>query len=277
MTVLTLLKRPGCLPEGNSHVIAGITSRWQRSLQPGEEPCAELALLSAMEGDATTLWRHAEAARTPDGRATALYAAAAYLAGAPVTLTTASQTGDRVVRTCLALARASGDGSPPAKATARRIVRSLLRTDAWTDTIPLLPQLAPGALRHLSLIAGDQDRRTNGPEAPEATRPNPEQTGDNSARPPPALAAYGGTRSALKPCAAPRTRRDGPELLDVFGLETPMRNRPCGSLHSTMASVVNSWHDHRQWQYINSNHVRHHWTSRNPAPLTALPSEQQSN
>jgi hypothetical protein len=80
--------------------------------------------------------------------------------------------------------------------------------------------------------------------------------------------------------AAPRTHRDGPELLDVFGLETPMRNRPCGSLHSTMASVVNSWRDHRQWQYINSSHVRHHrhhWTSRNPAPLTALPSEQQSN
>ncbi|WP_374196673.1 HNH endonuclease [Streptomyces sp. ISL-96] len=35
-----------------------------------------------------------------------------------------------------------------------------------------------------------------------------------------------------------------------------------------------------QWHYINSDHVRHHrhhWTSRNPAPLTALPSEQQSN
>jgi hypothetical protein len=66
----------------------------------------------------------------------------------------------------------------------------------------------------------------------------------------------------------------------VFGLETPMRNRPCGSLHATMVSVVNSWPDHRQWQYINSNHVphhRHHRTSRNPAPLTALPSEQQSN
>ncbi|MFE2486468.1 hypothetical protein ACFXGR_24815 [Streptomyces mirabilis] len=210
MTVLTLLKRLGCLPERNSHVIAGITSRWQRSLQPGEEPCAELALLSAVDGDTTALWRHAEAARTPDGRATALYAAAAYLAGAPITLTTASRTGDRVVRTCLALARASGDGSPPAKATARRIVRSLLRTDAWTHTIPLLPQLAPGALRHLSLIARDQDRGTDGPEAPEATHPNPEQTGDNSARPPPTLAACGGTRSALKACAAPHTRGDVP-------------------------------------------------------------------
>ena len=34
-----------------------------------------------------------------------------------------------------------------------------------------------------------------------------------------------------------------------------------------------------QWHYINSDHVRHHrlhWTSRNPAPLTALPSAQQS-
>ncbi|MFE8968274.1 HNH endonuclease [Streptomyces albogriseolus] len=35
-----------------------------------------------------------------------------------------------------------------------------------------------------------------------------------------------------------------------------------------------------QWHYINPDHVRHHrhhWISRNPAPLTALPSERQSN
>ncbi|MGQ4415121.1 hypothetical protein ACN6LA_006425 [Streptomyces sp. SAS_269] len=36
---------------------------------------------------------------------------------------------------------------------------------------------------------------------------------------------------------------------------------------------------HHQWHYINSDHVRHrrlHWTRRNPAPLTALPSAQES-
>ncbi|MEU6071385.1 hypothetical protein ABZ864_44855 [Streptomyces sp. NPDC047082] len=164
MTVLTLLKRLGCLPEGNSHIAAGMTNRWQRSLQPGEEFCAELTLLSAVDGDTTALRRHAEAARTPDGRATALYAAAAYLAGTPVTLATDSRAGDRVVRTCLALARTPGDGSPPAEATARRIVRSLLRTDAWTHTISLLPQLAPSALGHLSLIARDLNQRTDGSE-----------------------------------------------------------------------------------------------------------------
>ncbi|MFF5442212.1 hypothetical protein [Streptomyces achromogenes] len=155
MTVLTLLKRLGCLPEGTSDVVTGMTDRWRHSLQPGEKPCAELALLSAMDGDCTALRRHVEAARTPAERAMALYAAAAYLTGAPVTVATDSRAGDRLVRTGLALARTAGDGSPPAEATARRLVRSMLRTDAWTHTIPLLPQLAPGALRHLSLIARD--------------------------------------------------------------------------------------------------------------------------
>ncbi|GAB2940510.1 hypothetical protein [Streptomyces heilongjiangensis] len=164
MTVLTLLKQLGCLPRGNSHVVAGMTDRWRRSLQPGQEPCAVLALLSAMDGDTTALWRHTEAARTPDGRAMALYAAAAYLAGTPVTLATDSRAGDRLVRTCLALARTTGDGSPPAEATARRLVRGLLRTDAWAHTIPLLPQLAPSALRHLSLIARHPGPRAGGPE-----------------------------------------------------------------------------------------------------------------
>ncbi|WP_369258895.1 hypothetical protein [Streptomyces sp. R35] len=165
MTILTLLKRLDCLPEGSRHVVTDITDRWQHSLQPGEGPCAELTLLSAMASDTTALWRHAEAARTPGERAMALYAAAAYLAGAPVTLATDSKAGDRVVRTCLALAQTSSGGSPPAEETARHLVRSLLRTNAWPHTIPLLPQLAPDALRHLSLIARDSDRRVNEPEA----------------------------------------------------------------------------------------------------------------
>ncbi|MEU8976161.1 hypothetical protein AB0D11_44540 [Streptomyces monashensis] len=165
MAVLTLLERLACLPEETSHVVTGITDRWQLSLQPGEGPCPELALLSAIDGDTTALWRRAEAAPTPDGRATALYAAAAYLAGSPVTLATDSRASDRVVRTCLALTWTSEDGNPPAEETARLLVHSLLRTNAWTHTIPLLPQLAPGALRHLSLIARAPDRPVDGPEA----------------------------------------------------------------------------------------------------------------
>ncbi|MFJ3246665.1 hypothetical protein [Streptomyces sp. NPDC086782] len=165
MTVLTLLERLGCIPEENTHVVAGMTDRWQRSLQPGQEPCAELALLSAVDSDTAALWRHAEAARTADGRAAALAAAATYLAGVPMALATDSRAGDRVVRTCLSLARASGDGRPPAEATARHIVRRLAKTDAWTYTIPMLPQLAPGALGHLSVIARDVGRHTDGLEA----------------------------------------------------------------------------------------------------------------
>ncbi|MGW2766123.1 hypothetical protein [Streptomyces sp. NPDC001275] len=165
MAVLTLLERFGCIPEENADMVASMTERWQRSLQPGQEPCAELALLCAVDGDTAALWRRAEAARTADGRAAALATAATYLAGVPMALATDSRADDRVVRTCLSLARASGDGRPPAEATARHIVRRLARTNAWTHTIPLLPQLAPGALGHLSVIARDFGQHTDGLEA----------------------------------------------------------------------------------------------------------------
>ncbi|NEC29304.1 hypothetical protein G3I20_22655 [Streptomyces sp. SID8111] len=49
-------------------------------------------------------------------------------------------------------------------------------------------------------------------------------------------------------------------------------------MHTTSYSVVHS--DEYADNYINPDHVRHHrhhWISRNPAPLTALPSERQSN
>ncbi|MFH8586170.1 hypothetical protein ACH4GP_17445 [Streptomyces celluloflavus] len=162
MVVLTLLERLGCLPREDTHIIATLTDRWRRSLQPGQEPCTELVLLAAVDGDTAALWHHADAARTPDGRSAALRAAAAHLAGAQVALATDSRADDRVIRTCLALTRACGDGSPPAEATARHIAQKLLRSDAWTYTIPLLPQLAPGALRHLSLFARDAGRRGDG-------------------------------------------------------------------------------------------------------------------
>ncbi|MFK8846522.1 hypothetical protein [Streptomyces sp. Ac-502] len=160
MTVLSALRHFGCLPEENNDLVAGLLSRWQRSLQPGEGPCAELALLSAMGGNATAVWRHAEAARTREERATALCAAATHLAGVPVALATDSRAGDQVLRTCLALARTSDSGTPSAQATAHRIARSLLVSDSWICTIPLLPQLAPQALGRLSVIAGYAGWRT---------------------------------------------------------------------------------------------------------------------
>ncbi|MEU9594203.1 hypothetical protein AB0D84_31410 [Streptomyces sp. NPDC048193] len=178
MTVLTLLEQLGYIPEENTHVVAGMTSRWQRSLQPGQEPYAELALLSTMNGDTTTLRHHAKTARTPNGQAAALYTAAAYLAGTPVALATDSQAGDKAVRTCLALARTSNDTNPPDQTAARHIMRRLLKTDAWTRTIPLLPQLAPGALAHLSMIAQDLDPHTNPPETAD-NHPSHENTNNN--------------------------------------------------------------------------------------------------
>ncbi|MBQ0827878.1 hypothetical protein [Streptomyces tagetis] len=158
MAVLTLLERLGCLAEEDAHVVEGPTDRWRRSLRPGHEAGAEVALLAAVDGDIAGLWRHAEAVATPDERWRALHTAAAYLSGAPVALSTDHRAGDRVTRTCLALARASGDDGPPAEATARDIVRSLVNADAWTHVIPLLPRLAPGAPAHLSTIAAHRRR-----------------------------------------------------------------------------------------------------------------------
>ncbi|MFI7097766.1 hypothetical protein ACIBK8_00160 [Streptomyces sp. NPDC050161] len=162
MPVLTLLARLGCLPDEDTYVVASSTDRWRRPLQPGQEPSAELALLAAVDGDTAAVWRHADEARTPDVRSTTLRTAAAHLAGTQVALATDSLADDRVIRTCLALARTSGDGSPPAEATARHIALRLLRSDAWTYTIPLLPPLAPGALGRLGAIAADMSRHTEG-------------------------------------------------------------------------------------------------------------------
>jgi hypothetical protein len=153
MAVVTLLERLGCLSDEDAEVAASATDRWQRSLQPGQAPCAELALLAAVDGDTPDVRRHAEAARTPQDRATALFAAAAYLAGTQVPLSTDSRADDRVIRTCLALTRAHGDATPPSRTAARQLLRILLRSDAWTSTIPLLPALAPGALKRLSQYA----------------------------------------------------------------------------------------------------------------------------
>ncbi|MET8827057.1 ATP-binding protein [Streptomyces sp. NPDC004610] len=160
--VLALLSRLGCLPDEAAEAVEGSVYSWRRALEAESQLSAELALLAGMDGDTAAVWRHANSARTPDGRATALRTAAAYLAGAQVALATDSGSDDRVIRTCLALAHASGDGSPPGEETARHIALGLLRSEEWTRTIPLLPSLAPGALRHLGAMARDMNRSLEG-------------------------------------------------------------------------------------------------------------------
>ncbi len=154
MAVLALLSRLGCLPDEAPYVIESSTDRWRRSLRPGHDSSAELALLAAVEGDTAAVSHYADTARTPAIRSTTLRTAATHLAGAQVALSPDTRADDRVPRTCLALARASGDSSPPDEATARHLALRLLRSDAWTCTIPLLPPLAPGALGHLARLRG---------------------------------------------------------------------------------------------------------------------------
>ncbi|MFJ7278965.1 hypothetical protein [Kitasatospora sp. NPDC098663] len=172
MAVPGLLARLGCLPEAAVDIVESSTARWRRSFRPGQDSSAELALLAAVDGDTSAVWRYADAARTPEDRSTTLRTAALYLAGGQVALTTDSRAEDRTIRTCLALARVHGGGSPTGGETARHIVLRMLKSDAWTHTIPLLPALAPGALGHLGAIAGARAGIQKEPtaEAPRAPR-----------------------------------------------------------------------------------------------------------
>ncbi|MFJ4006360.1 hypothetical protein ACIPWL_23320 [Streptomyces sp. NPDC090023] len=176
MTVLALLARIGCVPGEEFETVTGMVDRWHRSLRHRhrhrQQPYTELALLAAVYDDEVALRRHTEAAPTPYGRATALSAAATYLAGTPVALATDTRADDRVLRTCLALARAAGDGRPPDLMAARSLLRGHLKTNAWAHTIPLLPVIAPAALRPVGEIARDIRRHAEGPR-PEAAGAGP--------------------------------------------------------------------------------------------------------
>ncbi|WP_164784902.1 hypothetical protein [Streptomyces griseoviridis] len=163
MAALALLARLGCLPDGAMDAVESAVHRWRHTLRPEPRLAAELALLAAVEGDTAAVRQHAETAPTPDDRARALGTAAAHLAGAHVALAVDSGAEQRVTRTCLVLARAAGDGRPPAEGTARRIALELSRDDAaWTRTIPLLPALAPGALGPLGAMGRDTYRPEEG-------------------------------------------------------------------------------------------------------------------
>ncbi|MFJ9263701.1 hypothetical protein ACIRP4_26020 [Streptomyces bacillaris] len=166
--VLTLLATSGLLPDEDAYVIANATDRWRSSSPPGQESSAELILLGAVEGDTVAVRRHADLAGSgaSNARLTGLRAAATHLAGVRVGLATDSRADDRVLRTCLALARASGRVIPD-ETTARHIARELLRAEAWTFTIPLLPPLAPRALERLCGIAESMTRHLGGADAEE--------------------------------------------------------------------------------------------------------------
>ncbi|MFB6531561.1 hypothetical protein [Streptomyces sp. NPDC056399] len=162
MALLALLERLGCLPDEATEAVESRIDRWPRSLRPGQESSAELALLTAKEGNISAVWRVAEAARTPKARQAALFTAAAHLVGAQVPLATDTRAEDRRIRTCLALARAA-DGSKPSQEDASRpITLEILRSHGWTRTIPLLPRLAPEALGHLGAIVRRASLRSDG-------------------------------------------------------------------------------------------------------------------
>lgn len=158
MAVLALLKRLRCLPDEAVDAAESSVGRWRRAPQRGSQSSAELALLAAVDGDMAAVRRHADMARTRDDRAVALGAAAAHLAGLHVAPAANSGAHDRVLRTCLALARTAAHGSPPDTEAARGIAMQLLRSDAWTRVIPLIPSLAPGAPRRLGAMARDVHR-----------------------------------------------------------------------------------------------------------------------
>ncbi|MFE5719626.1 hypothetical protein [Streptomyces erythrochromogenes] len=161
MAVLALLERLRCVPAEAVIDVESSVGRWQRAHQAGLQLSAELALLAAVHGDTPAVWRHADEARTPDDRVHALGTAAAHLVGVQAAPAADSGAHDRVIRTCLALARAAGHGRPPDEKTARDIALGLLRSNAWTRTIPLLPSLAPEALGHLCTMAMDMTAQRN--------------------------------------------------------------------------------------------------------------------
>ncbi|MFJ1647520.1 hypothetical protein [Streptomyces sp. NPDC088258] len=150
MTILALLGRLGYLSDETAEAAV---DRWRCSLRPGPDSKAEVALLAAVEGDTGLAWRHAESLRTPAERSLALGAVAAHLAGVETAPTTDTLADDRMVRICLALARAVTRDGPSRRGPARHTVHRLLRTGAWTYAFPALPGTAPEALPHLAAIA----------------------------------------------------------------------------------------------------------------------------
>ncbi|MEU9917837.1 hypothetical protein [Streptomyces sp. NPDC051001] len=163
LALLALLQQLGHLAPDTLPPHAGPLQRQHPSRHahtPGAEP-AVLAVLAALNEDTATLRHFTDTAQTPTQRAAVLYTAAAHLAASPTPLTPDSQAPDKTARTCLALAHSAGDGTPPNTPHAHHLTRLLLTPDTWTHAIPLLPQLAPQALTHLSRFSQKTEEPTD--------------------------------------------------------------------------------------------------------------------
>lgn len=162
--LLALLQRLDCAPASAPGRVAGELDDWLRSLRPERAPHAELALFSALDGDAVNALRIANTAPTPTARAAALAAAAHVLAGAPAVLPV-EEPQDGTVQLCLTLAHAQGGRHGPTdadRAAAQDLLKELLTDGGWAQAIPLLPQLVPESLHPLSeLVAAHISRHTS--------------------------------------------------------------------------------------------------------------------
>ncbi|WP_190233026.1 hypothetical protein [Streptomyces avicenniae] len=140
---------------------AGELDEWLRALPPERMPHAELAVLSALDGDTAEVRRIADAAPTSATRAAALAAAARVLVGAPGVLPLDDDAEDHGVRLCLTLAHAHRDApTHEDMAAARTLLLDLLSDGEWTQAIPLLPHLAPEVLAPLGdMVAAHTDGR----------------------------------------------------------------------------------------------------------------------
>lgn len=141
--VLPVLERLGCLPGRLADTVANAAAGWRQQPSPG----LEFALICAMDGDVPALLRHV------DGQALPLWTAAAYFTGTAVPLAADNRARDNAARTCVALAHASGHTATPGATTGVDLARSMVGNGDWTNTISLLPDLAPDALPRLAAVA----------------------------------------------------------------------------------------------------------------------------
>ncbi|MEU7023052.1 hypothetical protein ABZ990_20655 [Streptomyces sp. NPDC046203] len=167
VVLLALLERLGIETGAPSLLDTGTDVLRLRTAATSLFPTTELAVLCTVESDLAMARQLAEAAPSPDGRASTLAAVAAYLAGVPTTLAPERRSADVVTRLCLALAHAAGDGTAPDMAAARAIVLELLADqEGWGGAIPLLPLLAPEALVPMAEAVRILGPATEGPGGP---------------------------------------------------------------------------------------------------------------
>ncbi|MFD4371853.1 hypothetical protein [Streptomyces sp. NPDC058486] len=167
-----LLDATGCgggLPPLGARLAAWETYMRGTALPPGAVPVTEWAVLHAVRGDLAGARAVADRAATPELRAQALAAVAAYLADVPVHVQVSVPVyvgvrgplrGQPSTARFLALATALGSRTPHRSRTPRRssqvaagLAAEVLASGAWWHAVPLLPRLAPGCLPALADLA----------------------------------------------------------------------------------------------------------------------------